>query len=139
MKTMDIERTEQELIRIEKMQALKDKGVEPFGSAFKRSHRSLEIIELYQDKSKEELTELNQKVIIAGRIMTKRDMGKAGFMHLADRDGQMQVYVRKDALSDLEFEVFTLADLGDIFGVEGVVVRKVCVSVPRSRDCCIWL
>ena len=120
---MDIERTEQELIRIEKMQALKEKGIEPFGSAFKRTHKSAEIITLYQDKTKEELIEIDQKVIIAGRIMTKRNMGKAGFMHLADRDGQMQVYVRKDAVTELEFEVFTLADLGDIFGVEGVVFR----------------
>lgn len=120
---MDIERTEQELIRIEKMQALKDKGIEPFGSAFKRTHKSAEIFNSYQDKTKEALIEINQKVIIAGRIMTKRDMGKAGFMHLADCDGQIQVYVRKDAVTELEFEIFSLADLGDIFGVEGVVFR----------------
>ena len=120
---MDIERTEQELVRIEKMQALKDKGIEPFGSAFERTHRSSDIVNAYGDRSKEELADLDQKAIIAGRIMTKRDMGKAGFMHLKDRDGQMQVYLRKDALTEEEFNLFLEADLGDIFGVEGTIFR----------------
>lgn len=120
---MDIERTEQELVRIEKMQALKDKGIEPFGSAFERTHRSSDIVSAYGDRSKEELADLDQKAIIAGRIMTKRDMGKAGFMHLKDRDGQMQVYLRKDALTEEEFNLFLEADLGDIFGVEGTIFR----------------
>lgn len=114
---------EYERIRREKMQALKDKGIDPFGSAFKKTHHSLEILTKYENHTKEELAEINEHVIIAGRIMTKREMGKAGFMHLLDRDGQIQVYVRKDALTELEFEVFTEADLGDIVGVEGHVFR----------------
>ena len=73
--------------------------------------------------TKEELIEINQAVVIAGRIMTKREMGKAGFMHLLDRDGQIQVYLRKNALTELEFEVFQEADLGDIVGIEGTVFR----------------
>lgn len=120
---MELERTEQERIRIEKMQALKEKGIDPFGSSFKRTHRSQEILTAFADKTKEELLEINQHVIVAGRIMTKRDMGKAGFMHLQDRDGQIQIYIRKDAVSELEFELFLQADLGDIFGVEGSVFR----------------
>ncbi len=120
---MDIERTEQELVRIEKMQALKEKGIEPFGSAFERTHRSSDIVKANADRSKEELAELDQKAVIAGRIMTKREMGKAGFMHLLDRDGQMQVYLRKDALTEEEFDLFKEADLGDIVGVEGTIFR----------------
>lgn len=120
---MDIERTEQELVRIEKMNAMKEKGIEPFGSAFERTHRSSDIVNAYVDHSKEDLAELNQNAVIAGRIMTKRDMGKAGFMHLLDRDGQIQVYLRKDALSEEDFELFLNADLGDIVGVEGTIFR----------------
>jgi len=119
----DLTLNEYERIRREKMQALKDKGIEPFGSAFKRTHHSLEILTKFENKSKEELVEINEHVIIAGRILTKREMGKAGFMNLLDRDGQIQVYVRKDALTELEFEVFTEADLGDIVGIEGHVFR----------------
>jgi lysyl-tRNA synthetase, class II len=119
----DLTLNEYERIRREKMQALKDKGIEPFGSAFKRTHHSLEILTKFENNTKEELVEINEHVIIAGRILTKREMGKAGFMNLLDRDGQIQVYVRKDALTELEFEVFTEADLGDIVGIEGHVFR----------------
>lgn len=70
--------TEQEIVRREKMEALKAKGVDPFGDAFTLTHHSQQIVDLYGDKTKEELTELNVTVTIAGRIMTKRDMGKAG-------------------------------------------------------------
>lgn len=119
----DITLNEYERIRREKMQALKDKGVDPFGSAFTRTHHSAEILTKHENHTKEELAEINEHVIIAGRIMTKREMGKAGFMNLLDRDGQIQVYVRKDALTELEFEVFTEADLGDIVGIEGHVFR----------------
>ena len=115
--------TEQEIVRREKMEALKAKGVDPFGDAFTLTHHSQQIVDLYGDKTKEELTELNVTVTIAGRIMTKRDMGKAGFMHLLDRDGKIQVYLRKDALSELDFELFLEADLGDIVGITGTVFR----------------
>jgi lysyl-tRNA synthetase class 2 len=115
--------TEQELVRREKLAGLKAKGVDPFGDAFTLTHHSQQIFDLYGEKTKEELTELNVNVTIAGRIMTKRDMGKAGFMHLLDRDGKIQVYLRKDVLSELDFELFLDADLGDIVGITGTVFR----------------
>ena len=115
--------TEQELVRREKLAALKAKGVDPFGDAFTLTHHSQQIFDVYGEKTKEELTELNVTVTIAGRIMTKRDMGKAGFMHLLDRDGKIQVYLRKDVLSELDFELFLDADLGDIVGITGAVFR----------------
>jgi lysyl-tRNA synthetase, class II len=97
--------------------------VDPFGDAFTLTHHSQQIVDLYGEKTKEELSELNVSVTIAGRIMTKRDMGKAGFMHLLDRDGKIQVYLRKDVLSELDFELFLDADLGDIVGITGTVFR----------------
>jgi lysyl-tRNA synthetase class 2 len=115
--------TEQELVRRQKLESLKEKGIEPFGEAFKTTHHSNEIFDLYKDKTKEELAEMNVPCVIAGRIMTKRDMGKAGFTHLLDRDGQIQVYLRKDVLSELDFGLFLDADLGDIVGITGTIFR----------------
>ncbi len=115
--------SEQELVRRQKMEDLRSKGVDPFGDAYIITNHSKQIFDTYQDKTKEELTELNIPCSIAGRIMTKRDMGKAGFMHLQDRDGQIQVYLRKDALSELDYQLFLDADLGDIVGIQGSIFR----------------
>ena len=116
-------RTEQELVRIGKMNDLKEKGIDPFGKAFNRTHKSLELKELFIEKSKEELIELNQTVSIAGRVMTKRRMGKLGFMHLQDRDGQIQVVINKTVVGEEVYEIFKSTDLGDIIGINGVVVK----------------
>ncbi len=116
--------SEQEIIRRQKMEALREKGIDPFGTAFQLTHHSKDIIDRFDAFSKEEIHEMSDvRVKIAGRIMTKRLMGKAGFMHLLDRDGQIQVYVRKDAVGDFWFEYFMDADLGDMVGIEGDVFR----------------
>ena len=114
---------DQELIRRQKMEELRSNGIDPFGQAFKRTTNSKEILEKYNDKTKEELAEINDTAIIAGRIMTKRSKGKAGFMHIQDKYGQIQVYCRQDHLSELEFSLFDKADLGDIVGIEGEIIR----------------
>lgn len=119
----EIELSEQEIVRRKKADDLAAMGIDPYGSAFKPTHRSKEILDTYGEKTKEELIEMNVSAVIAGRIMTKRDMGKAGFMHLLDRDGQIQVYLRKDALSEEEFALFLNADLGDIVGIHGTIFR----------------
>ena len=115
--------TEQEIVRREKLEQLKQKGIDPFGRAFKRSSNTKEIRDQYEGFSKEELAEKDIPVSIAGRIMTKRDMGKAGFVHIQDRFGQIQIYLRKDVLGEEQFELFTSADLGDIIGIHGEVFR----------------
>ena len=120
---MSHELTEQELVRREKMEALREKGIDPYASGFKPKERSKEILDAYDLKSKEELAELAVTTSVAGRVMTKRLMGKAGFIHLQDRDGQIQVYIRKDTVGDEQFEYFQDLDLGDIIGVEGIIFR----------------
>ena len=99
--------TDQEIVRRQKMEELREKGIDPFGQAFMRTTNSKELFDKYGDKTKEELAEINDTAIIAGRIMTKRTAGKTGFMHIQDRYGKIQVYCRKDTLSELEFELFT--------------------------------
>ncbi len=67
--------------------------------------------------------EADSHVAIAGRLMTKRGKGKAGFAHVQDLAGQIQIYVRKDQVGDDEFDLWKNADLGDIVGVEGVMFK----------------
>ena len=115
--------TEQEQIRRQKMEELRERGIDPFGHAYERTHRSGDIRWEFGECSKEELEEKNVTVKIAGRIMTKRRQGKAGFMHIQDLDGQIQIYVRKDEIGDDAYEIFKKSDMGDIVGIEGIVMR----------------
>ncbi len=115
--------TEQERVRRQKMQDLIDMGIDPFGSAYQRTTTSGKIIAQYEDKTKEELQELDVHVKVAGRIMTKRRQGKAGFMHIQDVDGQIQIYVRKDVIGEEQYEIFKKNDIGDIVGIEGTVMK----------------
>lgn len=118
-----MERTEQELVRIEKVNELRSKGIEPFGSKFDVTSNSMEIKEKYQDMTKEELHDVEIPVAVAGRIMTKRGKGKAGFMHIQDKFGQIQIYVRLDSVGEEQYELFNKADIGDIVGIKGTVFR----------------
>ncbi|MCM3324937.1 lysine--tRNA ligase [Cytobacillus kochii] len=105
------------------MNSLREQGVDPFGKRFDRTHQSQQLVEEYSQLEKEELEEKEIPVTIAGRIMTKRGKGKAGFAHIQDLSGQIQLYVRKDAVGEEAYEVFTSADLGDIVGVSGVLFK----------------
>ena len=82
-----------------------------------------ELVEEYGEFEKEELEEKDIAVTIAGRIMTKRGKGKAGFAHVQDLSGQIQIYVRQDAVGEEQYEVFNIADLGDIVGITGHVFK----------------
>ncbi len=115
--------TEQEIIRREKLEFLKEKNIAPFGQRFDRDSNSKKVLDTYNEFSKEELSEKNITVKVAGRIMTKRGQGKAGFMSIQDRDGFIQIYVRKDHVGDDSFEVFEKGDIGDIVGIEGIVFK----------------
>lgn len=114
---------DQLMVRREKMNELRKRGIDPFGGRFERTHFSSELQETFEDKSKEELSEKEYSVVIAGRLMTKRGKGKAGFAHLKDKKGTIQIYVRKDAVGDEEYESFKTADLGDFLGIEGTVMK----------------
>lgn len=115
--------TEQELVRREKAKDLRELGVDPFGHRFDVTSNSLEIKNLYLDNTKEELEEIHKDVVIAGRIMTKRRNGKAGFMHIQDKYGQIQIYVRMDNVGEEAYNLFKASDLGDIVGIEGYVFK----------------
>lgn len=122
-KTHQEEMNDQLIVRREKMNHLREEGIDPFGSRFDRTHHSKELHEQYDNLTKEELQDKNLTVTIAGRIMTKRGKGKVGFAHLQDREGQIQIYVRKDTVGEEDYAIFKQADLGDFIGVTGEVMK----------------
>ena len=124
MKKMSHEETnEQFQVRKEKLDLLRSKGLDPFGKRFDRSHLVSDIFDKYGELENEDLEGKNIAVTIAGRIMTKRGKGKAGFAHIQDISGQIQIYVRQDAIGPEQYEVFNIVDLGDIVGITGHVFR----------------
>ena len=104
-------------IRRDKLTAFQEAGRDPFKQTrFDRTANSAEILNDFERFE-------NQTVSVAGRIMSKRGMGKAIFCHIQDREGQIQLYIRKDAVSETEFADFRKYDIGDIIGVSGYVFR----------------
>jgi lysyl-tRNA synthetase class 2 len=104
-------------IRREKLEELKEAGRNPFEILnYDQTHHSKEI--------KDNFEELEGKdVSIAGRIMSFRDMGKASFCDVQDRDGKIQVYVKQDEISEEEYKIFKTYDIGDIVGIKGFVFK----------------
>ena len=128
--------TEQELsellqIRRDKLTALQEAGRDPFKETrFDRTAMSAQIKNAFE-------TFENQQVAVAGRIMSKRGMGKAIFCHIQDREGQIQLYIRKDAVTETEFADFRKYDVGDIIGVNGYVFKtqtgEITVHVEKVK------
>ncbi|MBQ1877458.1 MAG: lysine--tRNA ligase, partial [Erysipelotrichaceae bacterium] len=114
---------DQQLARREKLRQLEELGIEPFGNAFKVTYHAAQLREQYGENSKEELEELNLQVSVAGRIMSKRRMGKLGFMHIQDKSGQIQIVVNKGVVGEDVYEIFKINDVGDIVGIEGQLVK----------------
>lgn len=101
--------------RLEELNELKQKGIEPYAYSFEVDSDSDDIKSNFNENEKRE-------VKIAGRIMTIRRMGKASFAHIQDHEGKIQIYLKKDDLGD-SYDVFRLLDIGDIIGVEGFVFK----------------
>ncbi len=114
---------DQEEARRAKMNALKEQGIDPFGHAYARKNLASELFAQFGDKSVEELEALHAETSVAGRIMSKRRMGKIGFMHLQDKSGKIQVVVKKQVVGEEVYELFKASDVGDIIGVAGTVFR----------------
>lgn len=117
------EMNEQMKIRLDKADSLRENGINPFANGLRPANESSEIIEKYDQFNKEELDEQKNVVSIAGRLMTKRGQGKAGFANIKDGSGEIQIYANKGNLSEEDFLVWKQLDLGDIVFVEGEVFK----------------
>jgi lysyl-tRNA synthetase, class II len=126
MTEQDNQQDEQEQIRQRrsKLNDLRDSGGIAFPTDFRRNVVAGELLAEYGEKSKEELEAGPLRVKIAGRMMTRRVMGKASFVHIQDMSGKIQLYVTRDALPEGFYnEQFKKWDIGDIIGAEGVLFR----------------
>ena len=102
--------------RLQKVKKLRESGIDPYPHNFKPSNYSNELKNEF--KSYE-----NKDVVIAGRIMALRKMGKASFFHLEDAGGRIQVYIKKDDVGESQYDIFKLLDIGDFVGVNGFVFK----------------
>ena len=121
--------TEQEIIRRQKLQQLLDAGQNPYLlTHFPVTHRSAEILSGFDALE-------GQEVTIAGRMMSRRVMGKASFAHLLDGEGDIQFYVRRDDVGEEAYAAFKQWDIGDIVGVTGLVFKTKTgeISVHAQR------
>jgi len=104
-------------VRRQKLDALRERGIDPFGAAFNASHTTSQALAEFDDEQPE------KTVKIAGRIMSKRGQGKVSFLDLHDQSGKMQIYVKIDEVGEEQFSLLKLLDVGDIIGVTGPVFR----------------
>ncbi len=108
--------------KFRKLHDLREAGIDPYPHNFKRTHK---ISELLVKDSEFQAGDVKQdlKATIAGRLMTKRPMGKAAFFNVSDQSGNMQAYVQVSELSDIDQQAFHLLDIGDIVGVTGYLFK----------------
>ena len=117
------ELTEQEIVRREKMQNLKDLGFDPFGNAFKRDSFAKDLKEKYENVEHDAFENMTDTATVAGRIMFIRKMGKASFFTIKDKTGSIQIYISINDIGEDNYNLFKSADLGDIVGVHGKVMK----------------
>lgn len=115
--------TDQELARREKANKLREMGLDPFGKRFDRTAFCNDIKQKYQDIDHDAFENINDEYTIAGRIMFIRKMGKASFFTIQDKTGHMQVYISINDVGEKTYNLFKTADIGDIVGVKGKVMK----------------
>ncbi len=108
--------------RHQRLAQIRDLGFDPYGRSFEQTHAIPAILAEYSPKTAEELAD-PVRVRFAGRILTVRRMGKAGFLHLLQAGETLQIYIKKDAVSETAYKLYELLDIGDIVGVAGYLFR----------------
>ena len=117
------ELTEQEIVRRGKLEKIKELGIDPFGHEFKRTGFASEIKDKYKDVEHDAFENINDEYTIAGRIMFIRKMGKASFFSIKDKTGLIQIYISINDIGEESYNLFKSADIGDIVGVYGKVMK----------------
>ena len=115
--------TDQEIVRREKAVKIKELGIDPFGSKYERNAYSEELKEKYKDVPHDDFEKINDCYKVAGRIMFIRKMGKASFFTIQDKMGKIQIYIPINDVGEETYNLFKTADIGDIVGVYGKVMK----------------
>jgi len=124
--------------RVRKLDELRLAGIEPFGGSFYAEDHSLDLHKKYCDASKEALESGPAPCSLAGRIVAMRNFGKAAFAHLQDASGRIQVYFRKDILSE-KYVLIKKLDIGDIIGLKGKLFRTKTNELTVEVDDVVFL
>ncbi len=109
--------------RRRKAQSLQDMGVTLYPAGYRPDITAAEAVERFGALEGEALEANHETHRMAGRILSRRDFGKASFVHIKDRSGRIQAYIRKDKVGEKTFQAFKLMDIGDIVGVKGTFFR----------------
>lgn len=115
--------TEQEQVRRDKAENIKNLGIDPFGQKFERTGFAEEIKEKYQDVPHDDFENMTDEYTVAGRIMFIRKMGKASFFTIQDKTGKIQIYISINDIGEENYNLFKTADIGDIVGIRGKVMK----------------
>ena len=117
------ELTEQEIVRREKAEKIREMGIDPFGHRFERDAYSKNLKEKYADIPHDDFENMEDTATVAGRIMFIRKMGKASFFTIQDKLGSIQIYISINDVGEDVYNLFKSADLGDIVGVHGKIMK----------------
>ena len=109
--------------RLEKLAGMREEGVSPYPHNFSVTHTAAEAVEMMGDRDNEALSEDETEVTVAGRLMFRNLMGKAGFARIQDRSGRVQVYVKKSIVGEEAFATWKRLDVGDHIHVSGRFMR----------------
>ena len=120
---MERDFTEQELVRREKAKNIREKGMDPFGHKFVRDSFAMDIKNKYKDIPHDDFENMTDTATVAGRIMFIRKMGKASFFTINDKTGSIQIYISINDIGEENYELFKSADIGDIVGVHGKIMK----------------
>lgn len=115
--------SEQEIVRRNKLEKIRELGIDPFGGRYDRTDFALSLKEKYQDVEHDAFENMTDTAKVAGRIMFIRKMGKASFMSLKDKTGSIQVYISVNDVGEDAYQLFKSADIGDIVGVFGKIMK----------------
>ena len=115
--------TEQEQVRRDKMENIKSLGIDPFGHRFDRDSFAQDLKDKYKDVEHDAFENMSDTAKVAGRIMFIRKMGKASFFSIQDKTGKIQVYISINDVGEDTYNLFKSADIGDIVGVYGKVMK----------------
>lgn len=122
-KVLKPKKIDQEIAREKKMEELHREGIELFPHSVKITHSIFDIVSGFSSASKEELEKKKKEVIVPGRIISIRHMGRATFFHIADSKAKIQAYLREDRAGKKNYELFSLMDIGDILSVKGTLFK----------------
>ncbi|WP_242341506.1 lysine--tRNA ligase [Anaeromyxobacter sp. SG66] len=121
----DLGATEREILahRAKKAEALRALGVNPYGNGHRPEHLSKDLRDRYGDAQADEIAKDPGAWSIAGRVLAVRPFGKAAFLKIRDAAGELQVWIKKDRVSERDFEIYKLLDIGDIVAAQGAATR----------------